>query len=177
MPYRVTQTETPQKPYIHMFYRSPNEFSIARYPSKELYNRSKVFALENRLDHRYSMQEFGQGITRLIGKYKKRTSLGYIYELCMNINEFNKLLSDYESSITKYYENFRKEWGFKTSKLLDKLLSEYISSATDSEKKKILTTKKARDRARRCCAERKTREARTKASKLYEFWLILIDYI
>ena len=85
MTYRVTQ-----KPNIQMFCRSPNEFVNTRYSSKALYDRSKVFALQNGLDHRYSIQEFGQGITRFIGKYKKRTRSGYIYGLFMDNNEFNK---------------------------------------------------------------------------------------
>ena len=85
-----------QKPYIQMFYKSPEEFINKRYSAKELYDKSKLFALDNGSDNSYSVQEFGQGITRLIGKYKKRTSSGYIYELCMDINEFNKLLTEYD---------------------------------------------------------------------------------
>ena len=101
MSYRETQTETPLKPYIQMFFRSPKEFINTKYTAKELYDRSKVFALENGLDHIYSIQEFGKGITKLIGQYKKRTNSGITYDLHMNINEFNKLLTDYESSFTE----------------------------------------------------------------------------
>ena len=63
MPYRETQTETLLKPYIQMFFRSPEEFINTKYTAKELYERSKVFTLENGMDPIYSVQEFGQGIT------------------------------------------------------------------------------------------------------------------
>ena len=177
MPYRETQTETPLKPYIQMFFRSPKEFINTKYTAKELYDRSKVFTLENGLDPIYSIQEFGKGITKLIGQYKKRTKSGITYDLHMNINEFNKLLTDYESSITEVEkkkiseknENFKTSQVkvklldkllseheiFKTNKSQDKLLGEYINSVTDIEKKKIFTKIKSIDRARRYSLEKK----------------------
>ena len=46
-----------------MFLRSPKEFINTRYTSKELYIKSKIFALENGLNHQYSTHEFGKSIT------------------------------------------------------------------------------------------------------------------
>ena len=171
MPERVTHIETPLKPYIQMFFRSPKEFINTRYTSKELYDKSKIFALENGMNHQYSIQEFGKGITKLIGQYKKRTKSGITYDLHMNINDFDKLLTDYESSITEVEveknENFKTSQVklldkllseheiFKTNKSQDKLLGEYINSVTDIEKKKIFTKIKSIDRARRYSLEKK----------------------
>ena len=95
MPERVTHIKTPLKPYIQLFFRSPKEFINTRYTSKELYDKSKMFALENGMNHQYSIQEFGKGITKLIGKYKKRTNSGIIYDLHMNMNDFDRMFIEY----------------------------------------------------------------------------------
>ena len=55
------------------------------------------------------------------------------------------------------------------SKLLDKLLSEYISSAADAEMKNFFKQKSSPGTVREGVMRKKTREARTKTSKLYEF--------
>ena len=140
MSYRETQTETPIKPYIQMFFRSPKEFINTKYTAKELYDRSKVFAVENGLDPIYSIQEFGQGITKLIGQYKKRTKSGITYDLHMNINDFDRILIEY---------NPEKE----NSQVPNP--NNRTTIFTEEEEKKMLATSKARDRARRCYAEKK----------------------
>ena len=141
MPYRETQTETLLKPYIQMFFRSPKEFINTRYTSKELYDKSKIFALENGMNHQYSIQEFGKGITKLIGQYKKRTNSGIIYDLHMDINDFDRMLMEYNPD--KEYTQVPNP-------------NNRASIFTEEEKIKMLEISKARDRG---YAEKRQREA------------------
>jgi hypothetical protein len=141
MPERVTHIETPLKPYIQMFFRSPKEFINTRYTSKELYDKSKIFALENGTNHQYSIQEFGKGITKLIGQYKKRTNSGITYDLHMNINDFDRMLIEY---------NPEKEYSQVPNP------NNRTSIFTQKEKIKMLEISKIRDRG---YADKRQREA------------------
>jgi len=144
MSYRETQTETPLKPYIQMFFRSPKEFINTKYTAKELYDRSKVFAVENGLNHKYSIQEFGKGITKLIGQYKKRTNSGITYDLHMDINDFDRMLMEYNPD--KEYTQVPNP-------------NNRTSIFTEEEKIKMLEISKIRDRG---YADKRQREATLK---------------
>ena len=98
------QYETKQA-YIQMLYKNPGEIINNRFTAQRLYDKSKSFASLNYLNHSYSIQEFGQGMSKILNKYKKRTGTGYVYEINTNINEFSKLLFEYDPEYYRFINN------------------------------------------------------------------------
>jgi len=147
--YNIYIIKTTQKPYIQMFFKNPNEFINKRYSARELYDKSIIFVSENGMRHPYSIQEFGREITKLMNKYKKRTSAGIIYDLNINIDDFYKTLREYEQLNMINKESTPDNNPTKQEPTLSKL-----------EEIQILIKIKAREQRRKCYQEKKTRETR-----------------
>ena len=88
-----------------MLYKNPGEMINNRFTAQRLYDKSKSFASLNYLNHSNSIQEFGQGMSKILNKYKKRTGTGYVYEINTNINEFSKVLFEYDPEYYRFINN------------------------------------------------------------------------
>ena len=142
--YNIYIMTTTQKPYIQMFFKNPNEFINKRYSARELYDKSIIFVSENGMRHPYSIQEFGREITKLMNKYKKRTSAGIIYDLNINIDDFYKTLREYEQLNIINKESTPHNNPTKQEPTLSKL-----------EEIQILRKIKTREQRRNCYQEEK----------------------
>lgn len=91
--------------YIQMLYKNTNEIINNRFTSQRLFDKSKAFASLHYLNHSYSIQEFGQGMSKILNKYKKRTGTGYVYEINMNMNEFSKVLFEHDPKYYRFINN------------------------------------------------------------------------
>ena len=91
--------------YIQMLYKQPRDIINNRFTSQRLYEKSKVFASSNYLNHSYSITEFGTEITKILKQFKKRTGAGNIFEIDINYNDFNKLLFEYDNEYFRYINN------------------------------------------------------------------------
>lgn len=91
--------------YIQMLYKQPRDIINNRFTSQRLYEKSKVFASSNYLNHSYSITEFGTEITKILKHFKKRTGAGNIFEIDINYNDFNKLLFEYDDEYYRYINN------------------------------------------------------------------------
>jgi len=91
--------------YIQMLYKQPREIINCRFTSQRLYEKSKTFATSNYLNHSYSITEFGTEMSKILKQFKKRTGTGYIYEVDVNINEFSKILFEYDNDYYRFINN------------------------------------------------------------------------
>ena len=95
--------------YIQMLYKNPSEIFDNKFTAQRLYDKSKQFASINYLNHSYSIQKFGQGMSKILNKYKKRTGTGYVYDINININEFSKVLYEYDPAYYRFINNLDDE--------------------------------------------------------------------
>jgi len=102
------QFETKQA-YIQLLYKQPREIIKNRFTSQQLYEKSKAFASSNYLNHSYSITEFGTEMSKILKQFKKRTATGYVYEINVNFNEFNKILFEYDSEYYRYINNIEDD--------------------------------------------------------------------
>ena len=51
--------------YLQMLYKQPRELINNRFTSQRLYEKSKMFASSNYLNHSYSITEFGTEISKI----------------------------------------------------------------------------------------------------------------
>ena len=91
--------------YIQMLYKNPSEIFDNKFTAQRLYDKSKQFASINYLNHSYSIQEFGQGMSKILNKYKKRTGTGYVYDINISMNEFCKVLYEYDPAYYRFINN------------------------------------------------------------------------
>jgi hypothetical protein len=102
------QFETKQA-YIQLLYKQPREIIDSRFTSQQLYEKSKTFASSNYLNHSYSITEFGTEMSKILKQFKKRTATGYVYDINVNFNEFNKILFEYDSEYYRYINNIEDD--------------------------------------------------------------------
>jgi hypothetical protein len=102
------QFETKQA-YIQLLYKQPREIIRNRFTSQQLYEKSKTFASSNYLNHSYSITEFGTEMSKILKQFKKRTATGYVYEINVSFNEFNKILFEYDSEYYRYINNIEDD--------------------------------------------------------------------
>ena len=95
--------------YIQMLYKQPREIINCRFTSQRLYEKSKTFATSNYLNHSYSITEFGTEMSKILKQFKKRTGTGYIYEVDVNINEFSKILFEYDNDYYRFINNIESD--------------------------------------------------------------------
>jgi hypothetical protein len=95
--------------YIQMLYKQPREIINCRFTSQRLYEKSKTFATSNYLNHSYSITEFGTEMSKILKQFKKRTGTGYIYEIDVNINEFSKILFEYDNDYYRFINNIESD--------------------------------------------------------------------
>lgn len=95
--------------YIQMLYKQPRDIINNRFTSQKLYEKSKAFATSNYLNHSYSITEFGTEMSKILKQFKKRTGTGYIYTIDVNINEFSKLLFEYDNDYYRYINNIEDD--------------------------------------------------------------------
>jgi len=95
--------------YIQMIYKQPREMLNNRFTSQRLYDKSKVYASTNYLNHSYSITEFGTEIGKIFNQFKKRTGSGWVYEININYNAFNKILFEYDNDYYRYVNNIETD--------------------------------------------------------------------
>ena len=95
--------------YIQMLYKQPRDMIDNRYTSQRLYEKSKSFASSNYLNHSYSITEFGTEMSKVLKQFKKRTGSGYVYDINVSLNEFNKILFEYDNEYYRYINNIEDD--------------------------------------------------------------------
>jgi hypothetical protein len=95
--------------YIQMLYKNPYEIIDDKYTAQRLYEKSKAFATTNYLNHSYSIREFGLEIGKIFKNFKKRTNIGNVYEFNININEFSKILFEYDPEYYRFINNLEDD--------------------------------------------------------------------
>jgi hypothetical protein len=95
--------------YVQMLYKQPREIINCRFTSQRLYEKSKAFATSNYLNHSYSITEFGTEMSKILKQFKKRTGTGYIYEVDVSLNEFSKILFEYDPDYYRFINNIESD--------------------------------------------------------------------
>ena len=94
--------------YLQMLYKQPRELINNRFTSQRLYEKSKMFASSNYLNHSYSITEFGTEISKIFINFKKRTGSGYVYDINVGLNQLNKILFEYDNAYYRYINNIEE---------------------------------------------------------------------
>jgi hypothetical protein len=95
--------------YLQMLYKQPREIINCRFTSQRLYEKSKAFATCNYLNHSYSITEFGTEMSKVLKQFKKRTGTGYVYEVDVSLNEFSKILFEYDPDYYRFINNIESD--------------------------------------------------------------------
>ena len=92
-----------------MLYKQPRDIISCRFTSQRLYEKSKAFATCNYLNHSYSITEFGTEMSKVLKQFKKRTGTGYVYEVDVSLNEFSKILFEYDPDYYRFINNIESD--------------------------------------------------------------------
>ena len=102
------QYETKQA-YIQLLYKQPREIIDNKFTSQRLYEKSKVYASSNYLNHSYSITEFGIEMGKILKQFKKRTATGSVYDIDISFNDFSKILFEYDPEYYKFINNIEDD--------------------------------------------------------------------